>query len=73
MSKRKSTLTTEEKMEVRRAKEEVAKEIGKSYPDDDYMGNVPSKYCGVVGGAVGGKKLSSIIKRFEEDIANKNQ
>jgi len=48
-----------------KSKEELANEIGFEIPKDGYWGNVPSRLCGLVGGALGGEAVRKAVEDFE--------
>lgn len=50
---------------------EEAVRMGIHIPEDGYWGNVPSKICGAVGGAIGGDMIKKAIEDFENRLADK--
>jgi len=57
-----------DEMAVARSKEELADEIGFKIPEDGYWGNVPSRLCGLVGGALGGEAVKTAVEDFESKL-----
>ena len=55
-------------MENAKSKEELAEEIGFKIPEDGYWGNVPSRLCGLVGGALGGEAVKTAVEDFENKL-----
>lgn len=55
-----------------RTKTELAKELGIKIPKDGYWGNMPSRICGAVGGAIGGEEVRKAVEDYEEKLINKN-
>lgn len=53
------------------SRDELAAKAGIEVPKDGYWGNVPSKVCGIVGGAKGGEKVKNAIESFEKMLADK--
>lgn len=53
------------------SRDELAAKAGIEVPKDGYWGNVPSKVCGIVGGAKGGEKVKNAIEGFEKMLADK--
>ena len=51
-----------------KSKEELANEIGFEIPKDGYWGNVPSRLCGLVGGALGGEAVRKAVEDFERKL-----
>ncbi|WP_411679156.1 alpha/beta-type small acid-soluble spore protein [Clostridium thailandense] len=62
-----------EKMETANTKTELAHELGINMPKDGYWGNVPSRVCGTIGGAMGGNIVKSAIEQYELKLAEKNR
>ena len=54
--------------ETAKSKTELANELGIPIPKDGYWGNMTSKTCGTVGGAIGGQKVKAAIENFEKNI-----
>lgn len=52
-------------------KEELARELGIKIPEDGYWGDMPSRVCGLVGGAIGGKKVKEAIEDYENNLVKK--
>lgn len=48
---------------------EEAIEMGVKIPEDGYWGNVPSKICGAVGGAIGGEMMKRMVEAYEKKLA----
>jgi len=61
-----------EKINKLDTKTEQANELGIEIPESGYWGDVPSKFCGAVGGAEGGNFTKNAVKSFEEKLAPKN-
>jgi len=57
-----------DEMAAARSKEELANEIGFKIPEDGYWGNVPSRLCGLVGGALGGEAVKTAVEDFEKKL-----
>lgn len=51
-----------------KSKEELAEEIGFKIPKDGYWGDVPSRLCGLVGGAIGGEAVKKAVEDFESRL-----
>lgn len=62
-----------DKMETAHTKTELAHELGINVPKDGYWGNVPSRVCGTIGGAIGGNMVKSAIEQYELNLAEKNK
>jgi len=54
--------------ETAETKTELANELGIPVPKDGYWGNMTSKTCGMVGGAIGGQKVKAAIESFEKSL-----
>ncbi|MDP4146656.1 MAG: alpha/beta-type small acid-soluble spore protein [Bacillota bacterium] len=52
-------------------KTEIADELGIEIPKDRYWGNMSSKLCGTVGGAMGGEKVREAVESFERNLLKK--
>lgn len=50
---------------------EEAKALGIKIPEDGYWGDIPSKYCGAVGGAIGGEMVKRAIESYENKLVDK--
>lgn len=59
--------------ETAKSKTELANELGIPIPKDGYWGNMTSKTCGTVGGAIGGQKVRAAIESFERSLVEKPQ
>jgi hypothetical protein len=57
------------KMSRTSSKSELAKELGIKVPEDGYWGNMSSRVCGLVGGAVGGNLVKDAIRSYEVKLA----
>lgn len=57
--------------ETAKTKTELAQELGIQVPKDDYWGNMTTKTCGTVGGAIGGNKVRAAIESFERNLIKK--
>jgi len=57
-----------DEMSNSKSKEELADEIGFKIPEDGYWGNVPSRLCGLVGGALGGEAVKKAVEDFENKL-----
>lgn len=53
-------------------KTEQAKALGIDIPEDDYWGDMTSRVCGEVGGAIGGNFTKEAVKRFEEKLVQRD-
>jgi hypothetical protein len=62
-----------EKMREVTSKTELAKELGIKIPEDGYWGNMSSRTCGLVGGAIGGFKVRDAILDYENRLADKDK
>lgn len=63
----------EEKMKIAKSRAELANELGIEIPKDGYWGDVPSRLCGIVGGAIGGPKTKNMVEKFEQGLVKKEQ
>lgn len=54
------------------SRDELAAKAGIKVPEDGYWGDVPSKVCGIVGGAKGGEKVRTAIENYEKMLAEKS-
>ncbi|MDW8802981.1 alpha/beta-type small acid-soluble spore protein [Clostridium sp. A1-XYC3] len=57
--------------ETAKTKTELASELGIPIPKDGYWGDMPSKVCGTVGGAIGGNFTKAAVESFERSLAEK--
>lgn len=62
-----------EKMDTSQTKTELAHELGINIPKDGYWGDMPSRVCGTVGGAIGGNITKLAIEQFERNLVEKNK
>lgn len=53
------------------SREEQADAMGVNIPKDGDWGNMPSRICGEVGGAIGGNFTREAIRNFENKLAEK--
>jgi len=51
-----------------KTKTELANELGIKIPEDGYWGNMPSRICGAVGGAIGGNEVKKAVESFEKKL-----
>lgn len=63
----------ETKMEAAKDKTELAKDLGIQVPKDGYWGNMPSRVCGTVGGAIGGNIVRNAIESFEKSLVENSK
>ncbi|MBC2579469.1 alpha/beta-type small acid-soluble spore protein [Clostridium sp. DJ247] len=63
----------ESKLKNAKTKTELAKELGIDTPKDGYWGNMSSRVCGTVGGAIGGNFVKAAVESFERELANKSK
>lgn len=61
------------KMEIAKTKTELAKELGINIPRDGYWGDMSSRVCGTVGGAIGGNMVKSAIEQYEKNLVEKTK
>jgi hydroxymethylglutaryl-CoA reductase len=61
------------KMETAKTKTELAKELGINIPKDGYWGDIPSRVCGTVGGAIGGNMVKSAIEQYEKNLVEETK
>ena len=47
---------------------EEAIEMGVKIPEDGYWGDVPSRICGAVGGAIGGNEVRNAVEAYERQL-----
>ncbi len=59
----------EEKINKLKSKSEQAKELGIEIPEDYDWGNMSSKTCGSVGGAIGGNYTKNAVEDFEKKLS----
>ena len=52
------------------SKAEQARAMGINLPKDGDWGDMPSRVCGEVGGAIGGNFTKEAVKRFENKLAD---
>lgn len=62
-----------EKMDTAQTKTELASELGINVPNDGYWGDVPSRVCGTVGGAIGGNIVKPATEQYERKLAETNK
>lgn len=53
------------------SKTELAKKMGIEIPKDGYWGNISSKTCGLVGGAIGGNMVKKMVEEYEKNLDGK--
>jgi hypothetical protein len=68
MSNRRQPSEFYNEMEKSKSKTELAKELGIKIPEDGYWGDMPSKVCGAVGGAIGGNEIKKAVGSFENKL-----
>jgi hypothetical protein len=54
-----------------KTKSELANEMGIPIPKDGYWGNMTSRVCGTVGGAIGGNEVRNAVEQFEKKLIKK--
>lgn len=59
----------EEKINKLKSKTEQAKELGLEIPEDNDWGNISSKACGSVGGAIGENYTKNAVEEFEKNLS----
>lgn len=59
--------------ETAKTKTELATELGIPIPKNGYWGNMTSKTCGTVGGAIGGQKVRAAIESFERSLVENDK
>jgi hypothetical protein len=59
------------KKQTSKTKTELASELGVKVPKDGYWGDMPSRLCGTIGGAIGGNFVKTAVKSFENNLTKK--
>lgn len=56
-----------------KTKTELAEDLGIPIPQSGYWGNMTSKVCGTVGGAIGGNIIKNAVEQFEKTLIKKDK
>lgn len=67
----KGEIVMDEHLNDLNSRTEQAKELGIKHPEKVDWGNMSSKVCGSVGGAVGGNFTRNAVQTIEEQLVNK--